>query len=385
MRKRTTTTRRRGHAVVAVVATVGVALAGCTSSDSAGEAPPQPMSWQRLHLPGGLTPVTLTPMGDRLLVGARVEAAQPEAKLLLLDHGDWTGVPLRPDSYYASRARWRSVVTDGHRIFAFGDAPGGAHSNPRWTTWAGTIDGVREYPQFFETFGGWGAGGLTGMTLYDGEPLIIGSWSSESVGLDITEWTADGNDWSRRESTGTALASSKGALNVIRAVGQDQAGIALAGAVVKLADGEVTLQPALWRRTISEPEWIRFDLPAVGAGEATGVRCSGNSCLAAGYVDDRLAVWSVDGGAIERVEELPVVKVARDSVAFVGTTGSGGPAVLATSAGHSLVLSRGPEGWVSTQGPVGTASAWTSLAGRTYVVTSTPDGGSALWAGRFRS
>lgn len=343
------------------------------------------MSWERVRLPGDLTPLTLTPMGDRLLVGARVESAQPAPKLLLLDHGDWSAVPLRPDSFYADRARWRSVVTDGHRIFAFGDAPGGAHSNPRWTTWAGTVDGMREYPQFFETFGGWGAGGLTGMSMYQGEPLIIGSWSSESSGLDIAEWTADGNDWSRRDSTGTALANSKHALNVIRAVGQDPAGIALAGAVVKLADGQVTLQPAMWRRTTLEPEWVRLDLPAVAAGEATGVRCSGGSCVATGYVDDRLAIWSVQDGAVKPADDLPMVNVGSDSVALVGATGADGSVVITTSAGHSLALTLGSEGWVRTQGPAGTAVATAYLAGRTYVITTTPHGGAVLWAGRLGS
>lgn len=100
------------------------------------------MSWQRVDLPGDLTPVTLTQMGDKLLVGARNESAHLAPRLLVLDHEHWSQVRLRPDSYYAYCARWRSVVTDGHRIFAFGDAPGGAHSNPRWTTWAGTLEEV---------------------------------------------------------------------------------------------------------------------------------------------------------------------------------------------------------------------------------------------------
>ena len=165
---------------MALALSLSAAVFGCTSDSPTTDRRPTPVSWERLLLPDGVTPVTLTPMDDSVLVGARHESAQLAPRLLVLRRGSWSQVPLRPDSFYADRARWRSVVTDGERIFAFGDAPGGAHSNPRWTTWAGDLSGVREYPQFFETFGGWGAGGLTGMTLYEGQPLIFGSWTSES-------------------------------------------------------------------------------------------------------------------------------------------------------------------------------------------------------------
>ena len=44
-----------------------------------------------------------------------------------------------------------------------GGAPAGAHSNTRWSTWRGDAAGVRELPQPFATFGGWGAGALVSL------------------------------------------------------------------------------------------------------------------------------------------------------------------------------------------------------------------------------
>ncbi len=376
---------RRCIALAAAIGSIAsTALSGCSSGEVSSRSPVDPMSWERVRLPAGLTPVTVTRMGHKLLVGARDESARLAPQLLLLDHGAWSSVPLQPKSYYAYRARWRSVITDGRQIFAFGDAPGGAHSNPRWTTWAGTVDRVREYPQLFETFGGWGAGGLTGMTMYREKPLIIGSWSSENVGLDVAVWSAHGTNWLRHSSSGTALASNKRALNIIRAVGEDSDGLVLSGAITRLGDGEVSLEPALWRRNASSSSWVRVDLPASGAGEATGVRCGESSCLAAGYVDGQLAVWSVGDQGAKSADGLPEVSMSSDSVALVGPPGSQDPSVLATSDRHSLILTEGSDGWSQTHGPAGIATAWALAGGRTYVMTTQPGGESALWAGELR-
>ena len=283
-----------------------------------------------------------------------------------------------PARYYAFRARWRSVITDGTRIYAFGGAPGGAHSNPRWTSWQGDRGGVTEYPQLFETFGGPGAGGVTGMTFVAGRPEIIGSWTSEAAGLDIVSWTLHGTSWRRGTSTGTALASNERVLNIIRAVGLDDEGTALAGAVSRLGNGEVSLDPAVWRST-REASPVRIDLPSVAPGQATDVSCARTGCLAAGYVKHRLAVWEVLGQRAVTAQQLPYVHVTSDSVALVGPPGAKTTSVLTTSRGQSLVLSQSSGTWRLLEGPLGTATAWAAVGGRTYVITKKSDGSSTLW------
>lgn len=338
------------------------------------------MVWHRVRLPGDVTPVTVAAMGDNLLVGARDEHAHVAPELLLLGDAGWRSVPLSPESYYAYRARWRTVATDGRSIYAVGDAPGGAHSNPRWTVWSGTVDGMREHVQTFETFGGWGAGGLTALTYWQQRPAIVGSWSSDTAGLDIVTWTASGTDWMRHSSTGTTLASTHEGLNVLRSVGPDSTGNALAGAVVRLGGGEVALTPAVWRRTPAKPSWTRVDLPASGESQATGVACRGANCLAAGYDGDRLAVWSVSAGSAQAADGVPALPVTEQSTAFVGPAGAGEPGVLTTSRGRSVVLQPASGGWALLAGPRGTATAWADARHHTYVIT-TANGHSSLWVG----
>lgn len=375
---------RRVAGAVSVAALTAQALAGCTSSsDAAGDATLQPMTWHRISLPGGVTPVTIQPMGGSLLVGARDETARMAPQLLVRSDAGWRSIPLEPQSYYAARARWRTVATDGHRIFAVGDAPGGAHSNPRWTTWSGTANGMREHVQTFETFGGWGAGGLTALTFWQHQPLIVGSWSSDTAGLDMVTWTTRGNDWVRHSSTGTALASTDNALNVLRSVGPDNAGNVIAGAVTRLGGGEVSLTPALWRRTAAAPSWSRIDLPAEGESQATGAACQGSACVAAGYDGDLLQVWSVDGDTAQAEADLPALPVDSQSVALVGPQGAPQPAVLAYSGGRSVVLQHTSGGWAPSAGPPGTPTTWAQARGHTFVITTAPDGHSSLWSGEL--
>jgi hypothetical protein len=94
-------------------------MVGCTGGAPDGRNQVRVVTWHSVHLPAGLEPVTVTRVGDRLLVGAATQHASSVPRLLLLGSGDrWTTVPLTPRSYYAHRARWKSVISNGHRIYA---------------------------------------------------------------------------------------------------------------------------------------------------------------------------------------------------------------------------------------------------------------------------
>ena len=68
------------------------------------------------------------------------------------------------------------------------------------TTWSGSTSGVRELPQSFETFGGWGAGALNALVRTPGGEMIVGSWEGRT-GLDISVWTPKGRRWVRQPTT----------------------------------------------------------------------------------------------------------------------------------------------------------------------------------------
>jgi hypothetical protein len=379
--------RVRGRHGVGVIATLAsVLMAGCTGGAPDGRNQVPAVTWQSVHLPAGLEPVTVTRVGDRLLVGAATQHASSVPRLLLLGSGDrWTTVPLTPRSYYAHRARWKSVISNGHRIYAVGQASGGAHGNPRWTAWSGAVSGVREDPQPVDTFGGEGAGVLTGLAFLGPKPVIIGSWTNATVGLDVSVWSLSGHAWTRHSSAGSALASDRSALNSVRAAVRAGPGVVLAGSVTTLGGGQVGLVPAIWRRSSPTGSWLRLLLPADDAGEATGASCNSSSCLVVGYVGNRLALWSVHDLTVARDDTLPAVPVGLNTVSLVARPEPSRATIVTTSGGRSRLLSKGAAGWSSTPGPTGTATGWAVLGPRTFVITTRPDGRATLWAGRVTS
>jgi hypothetical protein len=368
-----------------IAALASVLLAGCTGGAPDGRQV-RPVTWHSVHLPAGLEPVTATRLGDGLLVGAATQRPSSVPRLLLLGSGDsWSMVPLTPRSYYARRARWKSVITDGHRIYAVGQASGGAHGNPRWTAWSGTVRGVGEDPQSVDTFGGEGAGVLTGMAFLGPKPVVIGSWTNATVGLDVSVWTLSDHAWIRHSSRGSALASDRSALNSARAVVRAGPGVVLAGSVTTLGGGHVGLVPAIWRRSSPTGSWLRLLLPADDAGEATGATCDSSSCLVVGYVGTRLALWSVHDLTVARDDSLPAVPVGLNTVSLVARPEPSRATIVTTSGGRSRLLTKGAAGWTSRPGPAGTATGAAVLGMRTFVITTRPDGRTTLWTGRVTS
>jgi hypothetical protein len=67
--------------------------------------------------------------------------------------------------------------------------------------WSGSDTGVHEQPQAFSTFSGLGAGDLVDAVLTPAGAALVGSWQSADAGLDIAVWTAEGDTWSRNDST----------------------------------------------------------------------------------------------------------------------------------------------------------------------------------------
>jgi hypothetical protein len=217
---------------------------------------------------------------------------------------------------------------------------------------------------------------LTGLATSNGQPEIVGSWSGDT-GLDIVFWTLHGHDWVRGTSSGTALASSERALNVIRAIGSGPTDPVIAGAVTVLGGGRVRLAPAMWRRSSVGGVWSRITLPASEPGQATGAQCEPRSCVAAGYVGSHLAIWTYDGHRAVRAD-LPDIAVSDSSVALVGPPGAARAEVLAAVGDRSVLMVPGSP-WTRRNGPPGTPTAWALQNDRTYVLTTARDGSAALW------
>src|SRR5690606_42011081 len=126
------------------------------------------------------------PAADALCV-AGAGADPPASRVLRLEReGGLAPAPVRADGYYGVCALWCDAAVRGEEVVASGRQSGGAHGNPRWTTWEGGAAGVVEQPeQPLSVFGGWGAGGLAGITLTADGPVIVGTRPGEVPGLDI--------------------------------------------------------------------------------------------------------------------------------------------------------------------------------------------------------
>lgn len=335
-----------------------------------------------MPLPAGVEPRTLTPFGDRLLVGGLVAGSPPGPRLLSVGaSGPATEIRLRPRSGYAPEARWQSVATDGTRIIAIGGANGGAHGNIRWTTWSGTAAGVEETPQSFYAFGGWGAGELVDAVVTPQGDAILGTWGGAQAGLDAAVWLPANDVWTRQDPAGTALESTKELLVGPRSATTSGPGIVVAGSAIHLGDGSVAQLATLWRSSAPNAGWRRIDLPDAGRhSEAVSATCDGLRCTVAGQVDGVLAIWQVDGDRAVRVTGLPVFSVGDSDPVPRPLLLAGHQVQITTEGGRSTVLTEYGSGWARSTGPDGIPVGAALAGDRLYVVVSSRAGAPAsLW------
>jgi hypothetical protein len=368
--------RARGLAIGCAVAVLGVA--GCTAVDgststSAGTGSAGPvLSWSVVPLPTGVEPLTLTAMGDRLLVGGLVAGVPPAPRMLVLDSaGTASEVPLTPHSGYAFEARWQSVASDGSRVIAIGDANGGAHSNSRWTTWSGTTAGIEELPQSFYAFGGWGAGELVDAVITPAGEALVGTWGSAKAGMDGAVWLESGPVWTRQDPAGTALQSTPEMLVGPRSATPDGAGILIAGSVVNLASGSVAQRAAVWRSTALNSRWRRIELPQPGkSSEAVSARCTGDRCMIAGSIDGSLAMWDLTGDIATRLVGVPTVAIG-DSDPLPEPLIVGEHLVqVSVTHGHAVILTRDGSKWSVSGGPDGVPTTAAHVGDHLYLTVT---------------
>ena len=162
---------------------------------------------------------------------------------------------------------------------------------------------MRELPQPFATFGGWGAGALVSLVQTPSAPVIVGSWESGGAGLDIALWHPTGR------ALGAGLRrpappwpAARPSWSSARGATADRDGVLVVGSVTLLGDGSVTQRPAVWRSPGPDGPWTRTDLPGDGSlGEAHSASCDdAGRCTVVGAVDGTLRGWALaaDGSVV---------------------------------------------------------------------------------------
>ena len=354
---------RSGGALTPIVRAV-VPLVAAASLVACNEAPGQvtsdhsalgvPLNLQEVQLPAGVEPVAVASDGTRVLIGGRApEGSAVRPRLWLADRrpAALRELPVTPVSPAAFESKWfqLDLAPDG-AIAALAGAPAGAHSNTRWSTWAGSTSAVKELSQPFETFGGWGAGGVTGYVRTPTSQAVVGSWAG-GTGLDVSIWTRTGNRWSRHPTApGSSLASRPDLLSTARGTAPRGDGLVIVGSTTHLAAGSVRLAAAVWLGKSVAGPWQRIDLPSkASASEAHSAVCDATRCTVIGQSAGHLAAWSVDAdGNMSAVSGLPTIAVS-DGVRLP-------PPIVEADGTHGFVIAEGVDGHFVTVAPAGGVS-----------------------------
>jgi hypothetical protein len=315
-----------------VAAAVALAATGCTTA---------PL-WQRVDL-GTLRPATILAAGDEVLVGG---SASGGPALVTLDaSGQVSPVTISPDGPEAEAAELVHLAVRGDRLQALGTMISGAHSNPRWTVWDGSLSdrSLISHPQEFFTFGGHDAGPLLGIDWVEGSPVVLGSRTT-ATGARAALYYSQGSRWQEAAERPVELTSTR-----TSQLGFGQ--LASTGEQLVIAGDEVLLTQPLRQRPLAwvgNPggSWTRLE-PAVpnadGAGlaRAQAVTCPDTgSCWMAGWVHGQLLAWEVTTG------EHPSVGPAQTpaGTSSVLAAGSSDPdPQLAFWSGRPVLAGNGPD------------------------------------------
>jgi hypothetical protein len=122
------------------------------------------------------------------------------------------------------------------------------------------------------------------------------------------------------------------------------------------------------------------DLPKPGStSEAVSARCTGQSCVLAGYVDDALALWRLSPSTAARIPDVPEVFLSPSSP-IPAPLLDGARILEVVSAGPNVVVVAGGDPrWTLSRGPVGKATSSALVGGWVYVIAKQAVGPAVLW------
>ncbi|GIJ42187.1 hypothetical protein [Micromonospora andamanensis] len=364
-----------------------VLLAGCPAGNGETDEPdPVAVVWQRVQLPspdgpGRVVLRDLAVCGGSWYAGGAVadgSGGTRPAAWSSRDGARWTPVPVVADSYYGRRSVLFSIACRDGRAAAVGGKVGGAHGNPRVSTWWQRGDGTLvEVAASFETYGGPKAVNVSRLAAGPAGWLIVGNRASGAAA-----WVSpDAAEFTLIEGAPELSSDEQGVTWVFDAVAGPSGWLAVGGL---LAPGRIDRDPVVWT-SVDGRGWRRTVLPgteayeemqrvvlvdgapvAVGlrgrgfgawrqestgwaaagrfGGVAGGVPSVGGLAASAGQIlavvsdGERYGGWlSVDRGDTWRVVELPVAApVGADRA--VGLTADGGRWWLAVDDGVETSL-----------------------------------------------
>ena len=178
-----------------------LALASCSSPPPAPPPQPRTLTWREVTLPvADATVQDVTFCDDHWLAVGGLPTGP--AAWRSTDGTTWTGVRLAPVSFYGEQSTIFTVACHGVDAVAVGAASGGAHGNPRTSTWRSRSDGSwLEHEPAFTQFGGQDSVGVGTAAASLGSPdawAIVGNWLGPDGSPGPALWrSGDGADFER--------------------------------------------------------------------------------------------------------------------------------------------------------------------------------------------
>jgi hypothetical protein len=272
----------RAAAGWALVAVGLVVVAACSSS-------PPVSDWAEVALPGAAPRLVRDAVdcgGHWYAVGAHTGAdgETSPAAWASADGHTWRSLALAPlpGSYYGPRSVLSAIACARGRIAAVGARSGGAHGNPRVSTWYQRPDGaLAEAPATFETYGG-------------GTAVDVGRISGGPAGFLIAgNRTSGAAAWLSADGTAFRLFENAPGLAGPGTLARDgvvlDGGFVLVGGVA--ATGSLDQAPAAWTSR-DGARWHRAAVPAEpGYAELQRVVRLGTDLIAVGPRGGTFGTW----------------------------------------------------------------------------------------------
>ena len=375
--------RRAGAFLLAVVLVAACEgdPAPARSTAPASASGPAPVSWHAAALPaeGGsamLRDAVQCPDGF-FVVGAIRDArgGTRPAAWTSPDGAAWTALSFAATSYYGKQNILYAAACGGGRLAALGAKVGGAHGNPRTSSWVGSPQGpLREVTAPFELFGGPRA--LNVARLQAGQPgfLIAGNRMSGAAA-----WTSrDASKFEIHEGAPGLASGADGVSWAFDGLGGGDGWLLLGG---WLPAGRTDRDAAGWT-SADGSSWRR--LPAAGATEAyeelhRGVLLD-DVPVAVGVSGATFGAWRLAGGSWQPAGSFGTVHPGGGSAAR-SLTVAGSTLWAVTTDGSAYATWRSTDagaGWhpVPLPGPMppGAETSVVLASGDARVVLITDDG-----------
>lgn len=378
--------------VLGLVAGVALAAAGCQApgprppdpTPSASAAPALRPDWHPVGLaappgpPGRPAPRSAVACGDRWYVVGAVTTPEGETRPAAWrspaawtgsDLGDWQPLRLTPKTYYGERNILYSAACRDGRLAAIGGKSGGAHGNPRVSSWRETADGALvEVTAPFELYGGPQAVNVGRMTSGPTGWLIVGNRMSGAA-----VWTsADASRFEIQERVPELASDGRGETWASDATATPEGWLVVGGVV---GTGRTDRDPLAWTSADGRT-WRRVDVPGSDDyEELQRVTLFDGAPVAVGPRGRGFGAWRVSGDAWTEAGRLGPAGAASGVpvVRSLVTTAPADALVAAVSDGteHGLWCStdRG-----ATWRPVAAPAAMPAGAERDVDVTAGPTG-----------